>query len=152
LSEQSKDQINNINITTETIATNVPLSKDDLQFQKLMQFANLAKYIKRDLNSTQQVESTFHKNFKKSDVLLWMGNPRKHEKKLRDLSRFLYDSSAHYKRLCQYFSTMLTFDYVVEAYNQQEFKKDKKFIEDVQKKYMNTINYLEVMNIKHFLN
>jgi len=140
---------NNTNITTETIATNIPLSKDDLQFQKLMQFANLAKYIKRDLNSTQQVESVFHKNFKKSDVLVWLGNPRRNEKKLRDLSRFLYDSSAHYKRLCQYFSTMLTFDYVVEAYNQQEFKKDKKFIEDVQKKYINTVNFIEVMNIKH---
>ena len=66
MTESTNNQINNTketNIKTETIPISTPMSKDDLQFQKLMQFANLSKLIKRDLNSTQQVEYTFHKNF-----------------------------------------------------------------------------------------
>ena len=147
--QQINNTQNNTNITTETIATNIPLSKDDLQFQKLMQFANLSKLIKRDLNNPQQVQYTFHKNFTKDDVMKWMANPQKYEKQLRNLSRFLYDTSSHYKRLVQYFATMLTFDYTVEPYGITEFENTKEFIATVRKKYINTINYLEVMNLKH---
>ena len=137
------------NITTETIPISSPLSKDDLQFQKLLQFANLTMHIKKDLNSTQQVEYSFHKNFTKDEVMKWMANPQKYEKKLRDLSRFLYDTSSHYKRLVQYFATMLTFDYTVEPYGITDFEPTKDFISTFKKKYVNTVNFLEIMNVKH---
>lgn len=134
--------------TVETIPVK-PLNKDDLQFQKLLQFANLAKYIKKDLNNNQKVEFTFHKNFSKDDVMQWMANPQKFEKQLRKLSRFLYDTSSHYKRLVQYFATMLTFDYYVEPYGMTDFEPTPELIESVQKKYINIVNYLEVLNLKH---
>lgn len=137
------------NIKTETIPISTPLSKDDLQFQKLLQFANLSKLVKRDLNNPQQVQFTFHKNFNKDDVMKWMANPQKYEKQLRNLSRFLYDTSSHYKRLVQYFATMLTFDYTVEPYGITEFELTKEFISTVKKKYISTANFLEVMNLKH---
>lgn len=135
-------------IKEDIIETSQPLSKDDLQFQKLLQFAKLAGYIKKDLNSSQQILFTFHKNFTKDDVIKWMANPQKYEKQLRNLSRFLYDTSSHYKRLVQYFSTMATFDYYVEPYGIADFTSDK-LIENVRKKYISTVNYLEVMNLKH---
>lgn len=132
----------------ETISTQ-PLSKEDLQFQKLLQFAALAKHMRRDLNSNQQVQSTFHKNFNKDDVMKWMANPQKYEKQIRNLSRFLYDTSSHYKRLVQYFATMLTFDYYIEPYGMVDFEPTPELIESVKKKYISIVNLLDVMNLKH---
>ena len=45
------------------------LSKEDLDFQKLLTFANLARLTRRDLNSNEQAMATFHKNFNKDDVM-----------------------------------------------------------------------------------
>lgn len=124
------------------------LSKEDLDFQKLLTFANLARLTRRDLNSNEQAMATFHKNFNKDDVMRWMANPAKFEKQLRKLSRFLYDTSSHYKRLIQYFATMLTFDYYIEPYGLVDFTSPK-LAENMKKKYIETANFLEVMNMKH---
>lgn len=132
----------------ETVAVK-KLSKEDLEFQKLLQFANLARYIKKDLNDNVVPTSAFNKTFEKSDVVKWLANPQKFEKKLRDLSRFLLNSSSHYRRLIDYFATMLTFDYVIDMYNQSDYTITKELKETIQKKYVSTVNYLEVMNIKH---
>lgn len=150
-SKKQSNQVNDIKIETskvETIATQ-PLSKEEQQFQKLLQFAQLAKHMKVDLNNNTQPTYTFNKTFQKSDVVKWLENPKKYEKQLRNLSRFLLDSSSHYRRLIDYFATMLTFDYVVDVYNQSEYKIDKKLKETIYDKYISTINFLENMNIKH---
>jgi hypothetical protein len=140
------------NVKEEIIEIGQSLNKEDQQFQKLLQnFSVLAKHIKKDLNSNVQVTNTFNKSFDRTDVRKWMDNPAKYEKKLRDLSRFLYDSSLHYKRLVQYFATMPTYDHIVEPYGITEYSITKDFINNVQKKYINTINYLDVMNLKHEL-
>lgn len=136
-------------IKTETISINKQLNKDDLQFQKLMQFAQLASLIRKDLNRNNQVKATFHKNFKKDDVMDWLANPGKFEKQLRKLSRFLYDTSTHYKRLVQYFATMLTFDYIITPYGMTEFASTEELIDKVKKRYLYIANFLEVMNLKH---
>lgn len=137
------------NMKEEIIKIDQQLSKDDLQFQRMMlHFAEFAKYIKKDLNNVQP-NNTFNKTFSKSDVIAWLANPHKYEKKLRDLSRFLLDSSSHYRRLIDYFSTMLTFDYVVDIYNQTDYEITKDLIATIEKKYIATLNLLETMNIKH---
>jgi len=142
------------NIQTDKVEF-IPLrtknSKEDAEFQKFMinNYAQLARYIKKDLNSNQQYQYIFHKEFNKDDVMKWLANPSKYEKKLRDLSRFLYDSSSHYKRLIQYFSTILTFDYTVQPYGIKKYDKDKKTIENIKNKYIAIIEYLDVMNLKH---
>ncbi len=136
-------------VKEEIIKIDQQLSKDDLQFQRMMlHFAEFAKYIKRDLNNTQP-NSSFNKTFKKADVIEWLTNPQRYEKKLRDLSRFLFNSSSHYRRLIDYFATMLTFDYVVDVYNQTDYKVNKNLIDVIQKKYIIILNLLETMNIKH---
>ena len=44
---------------------------------------------------------------------------------------------------------MLTFDYIIEPYGMTDFEPTKKLIDSVQKKYINIVNFLEVMNLKH---
>lgn len=133
----------------ETVLLSTQPNKDEVVFQKLLQYANLARLIKKDLNSNAQVRYTFHKNFNKDDVMQWLANPAKYEKELRKLSRFLYDTSSHYKRLVQYFATMLTFDYIIEPYGMTDFNPKPDLIEKVKKKYIQIANFLEVMNLKH---
>jgi len=130
----------------ETIVINKKQENKQIDFEKLM-FANLAKLIRRDLNDNKQANSTFNRKFKKTDVMDWLENPLRYEKKLRDLSRFLLHSSSHYKRIIDYFATIPTFDYVVNMYNQTDYSIKNKDI--VLKKYIETINLLEIMNIKH---
>lgn len=142
------DITNTKDVKEEIIKIDQQLSKDDLQFQRML-FAQLAGLIKRDLNSNQQANYSFHKNYNKEDVIKWQANPRRYEKQLRNLSRFLYDTSSHYKRLTQYFATMLTFDYIIEPYGMTDFEPSEKLIKDVKRKYIDTANFLEVMNIKH---
>lgn len=139
----------NIEIKNETIVAPIQPSKDDLAFQKLLQFANLSRYIKKDLNSTSNIVYSFNKKFKREDVQKWMDNPVKYVIQVRNLSRFLYDESMHYKRLIQYFATALTFDYTVEMYGNTQLKFESKEIENIKKRYITVVNFLEVMNIKH---
>lgn len=131
----------------ETVAT-IPLSRDDQIFQKLVQnFSKLSKWIKKDLNSNKNTASLFQKNFNKDTVFTWMQNPRKYEKQLRGLSRFLYDESLHYKRICQYFANFNTYDYVVDLKGITDFSKLDE--DTITKKYLETLNFIDTMNIKH---
>lgn len=124
-----------------------PLDRDDIVFQKLMQnFSKLAKYIYKDLNNNKDSLYTFSKSFKKEEVLKWISSPARYEKQLRNLSRFLYNSSSHYKRLLKYFAYMPTFDYVIELKGVSDFSALKPDV--VEKKYLETCNFLENMNIK----
>lgn len=136
---------------SDTIPINTKSAKDDIEFQKFMlaNYSKLSRHIRKDLNSSQQLQYIFHKNFNKDDVTNWVANPEKYEKQLRNLSRFLYDSSSHYKRLIQYFSTMLTFDYIVMPYGLKANKITEKLKQNIQDKYVNVANYLETMNLKH---
>ncbi len=133
----------------ETIPSPTQLNRDEMQFQKLLEFANLATLVKRDLNEHKIANSTFNRTYKKSEVINWLANPGRYEKQLRNLSRFLFDSSSHYKRLIDYFSTMLTFDYVVDIYNQTNYEMTKELKDTIQKRYIKTVNKLENMNMKH---
>lgn len=147
MSEKKTAEVAGSNI--ETIPSPIQTDRDEMQFQKLLQFANLARLMKRDLNESKIANSTFNRTYKKSEVIDWLANPGRYEKQLRNLSRFLFDSSSHYKRLIDYFSTMLTFDYVVDIYNQTNYEITKELKDTIQKRYINTVNKLENMNMKH---
>jgi len=152
LSEQNQEinnTQNNTNITTETIATNIPLSKDDLQFQKLMQanFAQLAKLVRHDFNENKQVEYAFYKNFNRDKVQQWLSKPQSFEKQLREVVRFLFVSSSHFRRAVLYFATLPMFKYTIEMYGCSDF--DELEPKNVKKKYLDVVNYVDVMNVEH---
>ena len=136
-------------IKTETVIINKQLNKDDLQFQKIVSanFANLAKLIKRDLNENKQSTTFFNKNFNRDKVQEWLANPQKSEKNLRHLVRFLFVSSSHFRRAVLYFATLPMFKYTVEMYGCTDF--DELDSKNVKKKFLEAVNYLDVMNIEH---
>jgi len=127
------------------------LNKDDKRLNELMQgqFALLAKLIKRDLNKNKQSEYSFYKNFNRDKVQEYLAKPERYEKQLRHVVRFLYVSSSHFRRAVLYFATLPMFKYTIEMYGTKDFAKLN--VDNVRKKYIDTINYLEVMDIEHEL-
>jgi hypothetical protein len=133
----------------ETIPVDIKQSKDDLQFQKLLStnFAALAKLIKHDFNENKQVAYSFHKNFTKDDIMTWLKNPQNYEKKLREVMRFLFVSSSHFRRAVLYMATLPMFKYTLDLYGILDFEGLDDSV--VKKKYYETVNFVDVMNLEH---
>jgi hypothetical protein len=149
--KKQTNQVNDIKSETTKIETisSQPLSKEELDFQKLIasNFAQLTKLIRRDLNGNKQAQTFFNKNFDRDKVQEWLGNPQKFERNLRHLVRFLFISSSHFRRATLYFATLPMWKYTVEMYGCLDF--DELDPKNVKKKYLETLNYLEVMNLEH---
>lgn len=108
-------------------------------------YATLSRMIINDLNNLQTSKNSLSK-FTSEQVARYLQQPVKFEKELRELSRYLYTASPNYKRLVLYFSSLLTYDYIVEPYDLNFEKIDKvKF----KRQYQKTLALLESMNIPH---
>lgn len=99
------------------------------------------KDLKRIRNENKAVRS-----YTREDVASYIENPSRNEKQLRDISIALYSKSNQYKRLVQYFAKMATLDYIVEPYNIDPTKVNKKTF---LLQYYKILFFLDSMNIKH---
>lgn len=111
----------------------------------VIDFAKLSKLIINDLNDSTP-SSSINKKYTKEDIIRFMQNPRKNQKQLREVSRYLYEASPNYKRLILYFACLPTFDYIVEPYGVNIEKINKKTFKN---QYQKTLELLEIMNLPH---
>lgn len=127
------------------------IDNNKVEFKELKQkyykidFAKLAKLIFNDLE-IYKTNNILFKTFSKEKVIDALQNPQKNEKVLRNLSRFLYVLSPHYKRLCNYYGEMATFDWYIEPY---QLDTDNINIKMFKKTYFDILKELDNMNIKH---
>lgn len=77
-----------------------------------LSFANLKRNIVQDLINSKN-ESVIYKKYTKEQIVNMLENPQKNEENLRELSRFIYLVSSHYRRLVDYYSTILLYNYTV---------------------------------------
>lgn len=120
--------------------------QEDVYIQKLMQlqFASLKKNIIQDLANNRS-ESVLYKKYSKEKVVQMLENPQKYEKELREMSGFFYLISSHYRRLVDFYATILLYNYTVVPSN-INLKYDKKqFVED----YYAVINKCNKYNFAH---
>lgn len=108
-----------------------------------MAFANLKKNIIQDLISNRN-ESVIYKKYPKERVVSFLERPQQNEKEIRELSCFLYQVSSHYRRLVDYYSSILLYNYVVVP-TKLPLKPKK---EEFKKSYMYVINECEKYNLK----
>ena len=109
-----------------------------------MSFANLKRSILQDLINTKN-ESVIYKKYPKERVIKMLETPQKNEKDIRDLSNYLYITSSHYRRLVDYFSTILLYNYIVVPTNLPEKISKTTF----KKTYNFVVNECEKYNFKH---
>jgi len=109
-------------------------------FQKL-ELINLETYPYR---LKEQLIGTF----KREDLRKYLQAPEidANQKQLRRISKYLYNVSSQYRLSCDHFSSLTTLDHIVEPKNFNPKKVNKKSFEN---QYYNTVNQVELMNIKH---
>jgi hypothetical protein len=114
-----------------------------------LDFAKLERMVMLDLKTyPYAIDHRFIGKYTKDDIKTYLSAPEifVNQIQLRYISKYLYNVSSHYKRLVQYFATMLTFDYVLEPYAIDE---DNVKIDKFKKAYKKAVNLVESMNIKH---
>lgn len=110
-----------------------------------MQYEKLKKSVLLDSHKHIAFRNFFYQRFKKEEIERMFKNPYEFEYGFRALSRYLYIISPHYRRLINYFSQILLYNYSVKggkAYTKRIAKN--KF----RNNYYDVVNFAEKMNIK----
>lgn len=135
--------INNDEISEKNKEYEDDADKEVLEFAYSMSKRNNPDY--QLLHQIMKEKDTIRRKFKKKDVSMWLDNPANNEENLRNVHLFLLNQSMFYKRLINYFSTILTFDHILVPLGCNKTKfKSKRFKED----YYSALNFLETVNIK----
>lgn len=121
--------------------------KEVLDFKRdgvKINYAQLAGLIVKDLNTSSS--SVRYSTYTRENVTTYLSNPYRYHKDLQKMSNYLYDNSAHYRRLVNYFARMATLDHYVEPYGLDTSKtiNEKTF----RNNYLKAVDLLELMNIK----
>ncbi len=106
-------------------------------------FAVLNRLTTRDLNKNSY-KPTFRK-YSKDDIALYLSDPCKYEKQLREAVIYIYGASPHFRRLIQYFVGLSDLSYVVEPYRIDPKKANER---TTNNNYRKVLNALSSMGIK----
>lgn len=109
-----------------------------------LSFANLKKNILQDLIKNKN-ESVIYNKYPKDKVISMLESPQKNEVAIRELSNYLYMVSSHYRRLIDYFSTILLYNYMVIPTNIPEKIKKAEY----KKTYSYLVSECEKYNLRH---
>lgn len=123
------------------INDNEEISQNDLS--ELYNYA-LAQRYKQMMSIVKNPMGIISGFIEKNDIHTWLHHPEKNEKRLRDASRYLYEASGQYKRLCKYQPDMLKMAYIISPTSDSE----KLDVETRKKKYKTVAKRLDNMNLK----
>ena len=126
---------------SDNIVLDEKLNPDYYRFQ----YEKLRKTILEESNRHISFRGFFYKKFKKEDIEKMFIHPYSYEYSLRALSRYLYIISPHYRRLINYFSQILTYNYTVKAGKVYTKKVAKN---KYRNNYYDVVNFAEKMGIK----
>lgn len=122
------------------------LTAEELEAQKLFQ-KQYASAASKMASSYQKVSSTtFLSKFDREKVGMYLQNPARYEKQLRQLSNYFYNISPEYKRIIWYIALMPTYAYILEPTSLHESKIDPV---KSQKAFFKQAAMIEKMNIRH---
>lgn len=107
-------------------------------------FAVINRLIKQDLNRVRRSRDGY-RLFSKRQIAEYLRHPENSEKELRDVVRYIYHVSSHFRRLIQYFVGLSDLAYVVSPF-QVDLRKDKP--ENIDKQYHKSLNMLSKMDIR----
>lgn len=109
-----------------------------------LQYASLKRSVLQNMQNNSS-ESVLYRKYKKEEILKFLENPQKHEKEIRELSNYLYIVSSHYRRLIDYFPSILLYHYTVIPTEIPE----KVNIKEYKRIYLSLIKECEKYNLKH---
>src|SRR5690606_38005508 len=107
-----------------------------------------ARQLQGKVNGMLSVRQSILSKFDTQQVSLYFNNPSQYEKELRQLSNYFFNVNAQYKTIIEYYSNMPTFSYDLDLLG----SIDSYAVDKVKKKYLETSQYVDVLNLKHELN
>lgn len=113
------------------------------QYRK-MSFAKIQRNILQDLINSKS-ESVIYSRYDRSDVIDMLEDPQRNESSIRELSRFIYIVSGHYRRLIDYFATILLYNYTIVP---TKIPTDDIDAEKYKKEYIQVANLANTWNFK----
>lgn len=119
--------------------------KKILEKYAIMSFAKLSRNIIQDLINDRN-ESAIYKKYTKEQIVRMLENPQKFEKDIRELSSYIYLVSSHYRRLVDYYATILLYYYTVEPSKLYLGKINKT---KYKESFYHIVNECEKYNLKH---
>lgn len=110
-----------------------------------LQYERLRKSILEDASRHVSFRRFFYDRFKKEDIERMFKNPFHFEHGFRAMSRYLYIISPHYRRLINYFSQILLYNYTVKTGKvyTKKIAKNK-----YRSNFYDVVNFAEKMNLK----
>ena len=110
-------------------------------------FSNYARFNK-NLADIFDPSRKNNRKYSKKQVRDFLNNPLLNEQKLRDVSQYMIaGGSILYKRLMEYFATIITMDYYLAPVN--SFGKSKAEKNKLNKNFIRAVTLTESMSIKH---
>ena len=108
-----------------------------------LQYERLRKSILEDASRHVSFRRFFYDRFKKEDIERMFKNPFNFEHGFRAMSRYLYIISPHYRRLINYFSQILLYNYTVKTGKvyTKKIAKNK-----YRSNFYDVVNFAEKMN------
>lgn len=106
-------------------------------------FAVLNKLITRDLNGRHPTPS--FTRYTKDDIQLFLADPYRYERQLRDAVVYIYGASSHFRRIVQYFVGLNDLSYVVSPYRIDPATAN---VNKINRNYRKTLNALTSMHIR----
>lgn len=116
-------------------------------FDSRLFYARLSREIIQNLTD-QRKESVIFNKYTREQVIDFLSNPQRYEKQIRDVSIFLYANSGHYRRLCNNYSKLPTYNYIISPYNINPSKYNK---DNFLFNYYKVCSMVEKFNFKYHL-
>ena len=110
-------------------------------------FASLNRNLLRDIARSANDRTTItYTTYSIDDIMSYLRSPESNEATLRKISRQLYHSSTHYRRMINYYAFMPLWFYTVSPLN---FDPMKVNLQKLRKAYQKAMKYLENANLAH---
>lgn len=119
-----------------------PVSLDFTELNSVQSWQSPGNYYGR--NGTTNDTTITVRKYTREQIRRFLEVPQSFERQLKEVSHFLFLSSAHYKRLMYYFSNILTYDNIIVPIDIDDLKTP-----GFKKAYNRVKNMIEDYNIKH---
>lgn len=132
-------------VKTTTDSSFIPLGSGKSSSPEFKFSSPVTALLLRDLNNYKQQYPHFFMRYKKHDIAMWLANPYRFERQLREAVRYIYQVSSHFRRIIQYFVGLSDIDYLIEPYGIDPKNASANI---VNLNYRRTLKILEGMNLK----
>lgn len=113
----------------------------------LMRYAKMGSMNLIDPNDASSSRTTnSFRQLSREQILGYLKDPRRNAGNLIDASIYLYSTDLIYRRICTYFATMPTFDYVLVPYKMKEYNLAN--VDAYRKAYIKSMTLVENMCLK----